>query len=86
MEDKSASDCDEQEKGSDSEGDEKAGSADVETSHNKQMIILTPDRIVLPHGFVVENNTAQILEILRDELKDWSEVGRGRTLSAEKTS
>jgi hypothetical protein len=43
----------------------------LETSGFKQMIILTPDRVMLPEGFAIDDESAQILQVLRHELRLW---------------
>jgi hypothetical protein len=43
----------------------------LEPSGFEQMIILTPDRVMLPEGFSLENESAQILQVLRSRLRKW---------------
>lgn len=60
---------DESEKDKDDEEEEKAIDV-VEHKEFKQAIILTPDKILIPEGMVLERNTRQILQMLRATLKE----------------
>jgi hypothetical protein len=50
------------------EEDERKMSDATDAPQLKHMIFLTPDRVVLPDGFAVEENTLQMLHALRTQL------------------
>lgn len=59
---------------------EKAEEKAIEISGFKQTILLTPDRIMLPEGFVLGSEEAQILQEFRDRLREWKPQVDGQAI------